>query len=130
MTAIFKNFKVTAKYYGDDKPAPWNVQNANHHRVYVTNVDNGKRTSFDFWASIMEPELESEYDVLNAFYCFVSDAISGEMDAIEFNREFCYKDPRKALKVWRACQNANKKLKRIYDGDIYELANELAENYG
>lgn len=130
MTATYKNFKVTTKRCNDNKPAPWLYNNTNHHRVTVTNTDTNKRTSFDFWASKAHPEMVEEYDVLNTFYCFVSDAVSGEMDILEFSREFGYDNPKEAMSAWRACKNANKKLKRIFDGDIYKLANDLAENYG
>lgn len=129
MTEYYNEFKITATRCKDNKKAPWG-DNTNHHRITVTNEENNKRCSFDFWTSVASPEMKSKYDVMNAFYCFVSDAISGELDALEFNREFGYEDPKEALRAWTGCKNANKKLTRIYDGDIYELANELAENYG
>lgn len=129
MKATFKNFRVSANYTGS-KPAKWNPDNWHHHNITVTNTDNGKRTHFDFWTSIMAPEIESEYDVLNAFYMFVGDAISGDMDFSEFCNEFGYDvDSMTAYKTWIACKRAAKKLERIYSGDIYDLSNELAENY-
>lgn len=130
MTAIFNNFKVTAVQSDDCRTSPWNPKNTNHHLIYVHNTEKGMWNYFSFWASIAEPKLESEYDVLNAFYCIVSDAIAGEMGFEEFYREFGYDDPDEALRAWNGCQKTSRKLKGIYDGDIYELVNELSENYG
>lgn len=128
MTYKFGDFGITATYKGD-KAAKWSGgENWNNHLVTVVNTKTGKRTSFEFWASIMNPHLSSRYDVLNAFRCFVDDAISGDMTFREFCEEFGYaEDSRTAEKTWKDCKNASKKLHRIYDGDIYELTNALAD---
>ena len=128
MTYEFNGFRITATYKGD-KPAKWsNGENWNNHWVSVTNAKTGKRTGFDFWASIMRPQLSSRYDVLNAFRCFVDDAISGDMTFHEFCGEFGYdEDSRTAEKTWKSCKKAKEKLTRIYDGDIYDLINSLED---
>lgn len=128
--AKYKNYIITATYTGE-KSAPWSDNNYNHHKVTIRNTTTGKKTSFDFWASIMHPVLDSEYDVLNAFYCFVSDAISGLDSFEDFCSNFGYDtDSRKAEKTWKACKRAAAKFQRISADDIYNLANELSENYG
>ena len=131
-TANFENFKVTANYKGDKK-AEWGdkmPENWNNHLVTVTNTATKRRCTFEFWASIANPELETDYDVLNAFNCFVDDAIIGKMDFEEFCGEFGYDtDSRAAEKTWKACKRSAAKLERVYDGDIYELANKLGEEY-
>ena len=130
--ATFENFAIKATYTGS-KPAQWGNgrENWNHHKVTVTNTGNKLKTSFDFWASVAKPNVETEYDILNAFYCFISDAISGDMSFSEFCSEFGYdEDSRSAEKTWKACKRAADKLKRIYDGDIYDLANRLQEIAG
>lgn len=135
MKAQFEDFRVTATYTGL-KRAPWSFdgqhqhENWNHHRVTVYNSTTKKRVSFDFWASEACPELRGKYDVLNAFYCFVSDAISGDMGFDEFCREFGYdEDSRRAEKIHKACQESMKKFKSICSDDIYELSNRLSEKY-
>ena len=123
----FKEFEIKATYKGDKK-ATWSDNNFNNHMVKITNTDTKMSTSFEFWASIMNPEIIKESEVLEAFSCFISDAMSGENDYNEFCSEFGYEeDSRQARSTWRACQRANNKLKRIYDKDIYDLANELQE---
>ena len=132
MMATFKNFKVNTNYKGDKK-ANWSdkmPENWNNHLVTVTNTDNKQRCTFEFWASIAEPELKTEYEVLNAFNCFVGDALSGKMDFNEFCSEFGYdNDSRTAERTWKACKRSATKLERVYDGDMYDLANELGESY-
>lgn len=133
MTITWKDFTITATYTGS-KPAPWNdnhSQNWNHHWITVSSKETGKKTGFDFWASIANPELRSRYDVLNAFYCFVSDAISGMEDFPDFCAEFGYdEDSRRAEKVWKACKRSLEKLERVSGyplDEIYDLCNALAE---
>lgn len=130
MTYVFRNWKVFASYTGS-KPADWGndmPQNWDHHNVTVINKINGKRTRFDFWASIAKPELRTKYDVFNAFYCFVSDAIAGNMDFADFCAEVGYdEDSRRAEKTWKACKRSAAKLNRIYDGDLYELLDSLED---
>lgn len=126
MTYEFNDFRITATYKGD-KAAKWSGgENWNNHWVSVVNTKTGKRTSFAFWASIMNPYLSSRYDVLNAFRCFVDDAICGDMSFHDFCFEFSYsEDSRSAEKTWKDCKKSRQKLHQIYDGDIYELFNAL-----
>ena len=129
MKARFRNYIITATYRGD-KPAKWDGRNHNNHTVTVRNTETGKKTSFDFWASLADPELSSEYDIINAFYCFVSDAIAGEMTFEDFCSDFGYdNDSMTAYKTWKACKRSAAKLSRITTEDIYDLANDLSENY-
>ena len=122
--AKFQNYAITATYTGE-KPAAWNSDNYNHHTVTVRNTETGRKTSFDFWASIAHPVLESEYDIVNAFRCFVDDAISGGYTFEEFCQEFGYDtDSRTAERTWKACQRATKKLERL-GGDPWELISSL-----
>jgi hypothetical protein len=125
----WKNWTVTSTYTGS-KAAPWSDgrENWNHHNVTVINRDNGKRTRFDFWASIAHPEIDTEYDLMNAFRCFVDDALAGSMEFREFCADFGYdEDSRRAEKIWNACKRSTAKLTRIYDGDLYDLLNEMEE---
>ena len=81
--------------------------------------------------SIMNPEIDSEYDTLNAFYCFVSDALSGTYSFSEFCGEFGYdEDSRKAEQTWKACQRSLKKFERVSGyglDEMYDFINELSE---
>ena len=123
----FKNFTVSAVFVGD-KAARWADDNWNNHRVTVYNQRTGQRTTFDFWGSIMNPELRTRYDLLNAFYCFLSDAASGNQSFNEFCREFGYdEDSIKARETWKACQQSLEKAERILNTDLYDFLNELAE---
>lgn len=76
----------------------------------------------------MNPEIRSPKEVVEAFQCFVSDATSGLQGFEEFCSELGYDtDSRAAERTHKACQLAAKKLGRIYQGDLYELHNDLIE---
>jgi len=134
-SAKFKNYKVTATYTGSKK-APWTSPNIpdnwNHHRITVYNLDNKKRTSFDFWASLANTKIVEEHDIISAFYCFITDATAGDMDFYEFCNEFGYEplDNPEARQAWKGCKAAMKKANRILTDDMYDLADRLSENYG
>lgn len=120
-------FTVSANYTGS-KPAEWGngQENWNHHLVTVSH--NGKRLSFDFWASIANPEIRNESEIKDAFDCFLSDAISGLSSFEDFCSEFGYDvDSRRAERIHKACQRSAKKLQRIFSGDVYDLANAIRE---
>ena len=132
-TTTYKNFKISAEFDGK-KAASWDANNDRHNKVTIKNLDNGKRTSFDFWGSVVNPRVESEYDLLNAFYCFVSDGLS-TVDGFEnFCSEFGYDtDSRRAEKIFKACKRSEEKLFRVtgYSVDMmYDFINELQEVAG
>ena len=130
MKTDYKNFTVSASFTGSKK-APWagGPENWNHHTVTVKNNLTREKTSFDFWASIASPRIKTEYDLLNALYCFVSAALDGEECFSDFCAEYGYnEDSRTAEKVWRACRRAAEKWKRVsdlYDDEMYDFINEL-----
>jgi hypothetical protein len=125
--ATFKQFEVKASYKGTKK-AEWSKDNFNNHMITVTNMETGVKIRFEFWASIAKPEITEETEILNAFYCLVSDAIAGNDSFENFCSEFGYdQDSRTAEKIYRKCKKQLEKLQKIYDGDIYDLANELQE---
>lgn len=132
MKTNFNEFTITAEYTGS-KPADWGNgrENWNHHRITVYSSRTNKRTGFDFWASIMNPHVDSRADVLSAFECFVSDALAGRDSFEDFCAEFGYDtDSRRAERTWKACKRSWEKLIRVsgYDiNEIYALANSLQE---
>jgi hypothetical protein len=128
--ASFKNIRVSAVYVGNEA-APFNPDNYHNHRVCVYNTVTHKRTSFKFWASIVSPELGSRYEVLNALYCFVSDAVSGLDSFEDFCRNFGYDiDSRSAYQTWQACQRSSVKALRVLGvsrSELYDFLNALSE---
>ena len=129
MTTQFENFTINSEYLGNKE---WGFndtsRNYNNHKITVKNRTTSKQTSFEFWASIRNPEIKKRDDLLSAFNCFVMDAISGEQNFEDFCSECGYNsDSRKAEKIHKACIKSLNKLKRIYDGDIYELESKLQD---
>ena len=130
MKSTFKNFTISAVFHGD-KVSPWG-NNYNYNKVTVVNNDNGKKTSFDFWGSLVRPEIKTDEDAKEAFYCFVSDAVSylstGTLDS--FFDEFGYNVISEGIKAFNGCEKAFKKLERLTgfsDDEIYSLLDELSE---
>jgi len=132
MKRNYKEFKLTSVFKGDKAwSADEKQQNYNNHVVTVSNTETKQKASFEFWGSIVNPEIKTESELLNAFYCFVEDALSGKMDFSEFCSEFGYdEDSRKAEKTWKACKRSTVKFDRLYSGDIYDFVNELQEIAG
>ena len=135
MKANYKNFKISTGN-GDYKRPIWDTKPHKHYIITVVNTETKARTNFSFYASLAQPDFKSEYDVLNAFYCFVSDAVAG-IDTFEnFCSDFGYDtDSIKALKTYRACERALKKFTHVsnmsaYSDTIYDFANELQEIAG
>lgn len=127
----YKNFTITAIFKGD-KAAKWDagLPNYNNYKVTVKNTETGQKTSFDFWASIARPKLGKD-DLLHCFYCLVSDGIAGDQSFEDFCTDLGYDtDSRSARKTWKACGKQAEKLGKIYDGDVYDLCNELNEIAG
>lgn len=129
-TTTYKNFRISAEFDGK-KVTGWDANNDRHNKVTVKNLDNGKRTSFDFWGTVVNPRVESEYDLLNAFYCFVSDALAGVDSFENFCSEFGYDtDSRNAEKIWKACKRSTDKFFNLtnYSLDmVYDFINELQD---
>lgn len=129
MRATFKNFEVKTSFKGD-KASNWDKTNFNNHMVKVINTDTKQSITFEFWCSIAQPQFKDETSVLNALYCFVSDATCGYESFEEFCNNLGYNPDSKANeKIYKACKKSLTKLQKIYDGNIYDLANELNECY-
>lgn len=125
MKTTYQEFEISSKSLGSI-PCDWdNGRNHNTDKITVKNKNNGLRTSFTFYQSVAQPEFKKEKELLWAFRCFVSDAISGEYDFDEFCSEFGYDKPSFAYKTWRECQKSLRKFKRIFDGNMYDFINGL-----
>ncbi len=130
-------FNVKATYRGY-KESSWTVNgknNRNHYVIAVECVNTSEVASFDFWMSIAKPRMKEPYDIGNAFYSFVNDALCGLMSIDEFFSEFGYELPSEAIKVHDACKKALDGLTRLLGVDenddiLYDLVNDLSEQYG
>ena len=121
MKTTLNNFIISATYKGN-KAATWYPQNSNNYVVSVKDTETGKSTRFDFWASLAHPEIEKEEEIINAFACFVGDAMSGGLTFPDFCSSFGYdEDSRNAYKLWKACERAYKKWERFTNADIYDV---------
>ena len=134
MRTQYNQFKITSTFIGDKL---WNAddknRNYNNHLVTVVNTETHKKTAFEFWGSIVKPEIETEQELLFAFYCFLSDGQGSRCGFEEFCSEFGYDtDSRKAYKTFKACEKSLHKAERIGINEemACDIMNDLQENYG
>ena len=139
METTWNIFKVKSKFIGT-KESPWSGEgnyprNFNNHIIMVKNLKTKVKITFEFWGSKVDPVINDKYNLLNAFYCFLGDAISGESTLEEFLSDFGYdgENIKRGIKAWRACRNNSMpKANRLIQGsefDLYEIANKLGEDY-
>lgn len=123
---------IISKFIGN-KPAKWDTkagisENYNNHKI--TLKLNGKRISFDFWGSIMHPEITKDSENIFALYCLLCDCTSGMYSFEEFCGEFGYDtDSRKAFQTYRACVTSLGKYNKLTNFDIYELLNQIQDEH-
>ena len=95
-------------------------------------MDLHKKTAFEFWGSIKNPEIKTEQELLFSFYCFLSDGECSRYGFSEFCLEFGYdENSRKAYRIYKACQKSLKKAERIGINEnlACDIMNDLQENY-
>lgn len=130
MTTTFKNFKLSDSYLGTDFPV-WDKKHLKKkYKINIKNLDNGKRSSFIFWTP---DTIKKEEELLDAFYCFLSDACNGDMTLDEFYIELCGDgEILTAIKAYKACKKALEKFNRLTEEkiDLYDLINDLSEIAG
>lgn len=103
-------------------------ENWNNHIIRV--FHEGKKLSFEFWGSIMNPENTTEQEVVFALYCFLTDVQAGEQSFEEFCGEMGYDpDSMTAKRIFIACARSAAKFNRVFDCDLYDLVNEIQETW-
>jgi len=118
------NFTVESEFTGERSPHNNNAFSGN--KVTVTRGEES--TQFDFYGSIVEPELAEE-GIPFAMYCFLSDSISGMMSPFEFMQEFGY-DAKEGERIYKACEKQYAKYEKLFsDIDIYDFTNSFQEKF-
>lgn len=139
MKTTYKNFEIKATYKGNKK---WgcSADNFNNHMIKVKNTDTNESITFEFWGSISNPIINTTDDLMDAFYCFVSDSMSGFDDFKQFCNSYDYEEyiesptsgnlilNREVKKIHNSCIKSLRKLEKIYNGCIYDLLDQLQEN--
>jgi hypothetical protein len=130
MRTNFEQWKLNAIWKGD-KQWHGNPRNHNNYVVTVTNTETRKRTRFDFWQSIAQPKMETENDLLWAFRCFLEDGLATMQakDKWDFFDEFGYEPSRDSHNIYKACQRAERKVKRVVGDEecVCNILNTLSE---
>lgn len=107
-----------------------------HRRRYEVRVKSDATNTerrFTFHDSVHHEEIGkvglSGTELYWALYCFMSDALYGEMDYPDFLDEFGYEHGPDITRMWRACQDSARKVRDLFhtEPDIEQMANELQE---
>lgn len=118
---------INSEYLGNKQ---WNNNSINYNNHKVTVTHNKKSFSFDFWGSIVNPEISNDQESVFAFYCALSDGLSAKDSFSGFCSEFGYdEDSRNAERIYKSCEKSLKKIGRVFKCDLYELINEIADTY-
>ena len=86
---------------------------------------------FDFWSSVVDfaagKNTLDDAGLKDALECFVSDAISGDMDIAEFRSEFGYEKVPESTKAHKMCVKTKAQFEAlgIDIDELYELGNML-----
>lgn len=122
------NITINSEYFGDKEWKFGGNSNYHNHKVKITH--NKKSFSFDFWGSIANPEISNDQENVFAFYCALSDGLSAVDSFENFCSELGYDtDSRKAEQIYKQCEKTLKKIERVFNCDLYDLINEIQEDY-
>ena len=121
---------VSSKLIQEGKTQDFNNRlKCNVFRVSVK-TDLGK-TSFTYGSSHNDwqnGKIELD-DHVFPLYCFLSDALSGDLPWEEFCKDLGFnEDSRKDFKVWKECKKSLAKAQSVFS-DVYEAINDLQEQF-
>ena len=129
-----KKIEISAKangtHYSENKYGGGTV-----NQFKITLSYDGRSTSFDFFDSIYNynqgKKLLLESELPWCLYCFISDALAGQMSFDDFMGEFGYEDWKEGKRVWKACGKMSDKYDDLFDDDfdIYDFINYIQETY-
>lgn len=131
MKTKFHEFNLTSTYKGDKcwDAEGYSCRNYNNHIITVYNTRTRKATRFEFWESLHEIEIRTRKQLIWAFECFLSDALSAiqNEDEWDFFDEYGYTPSRKAKEIYEACKRSARKAKRVVGDEqrICDLINEI-----
>lgn len=127
MQVTYKNLTIESEFKGL-RCSNWSDDNQNnHHHITIKNNDKGLKIKFNFWTSLAEPKIETEEQLFNALYCFISDCLVGAESYEDFIDEFGYENNDESEIIYSMCEKSYYDFNRISDESLYEFANELSD---
>lgn len=127
----FKNFELRATHTGEKNPM-WNDGSDRthcHHVIRVKDMETKKFFTFDYWTSLVSPEISREKEILQAFEFFLDDCLVATDTVENFMRDSEYEE-KEARRIYTVCSRSLKKIERLYEDSIVDLANELSDRIG
>jgi len=126
---LLRNEITLESVYMGVKHSLWSKENTHtHHTIMVTHNDN--TIEFDYWASLAQPTIENENDLVSAFYSFLLDNVSEYTTYEDFLSEYGYEDNDNARNTYEGCLENTEKLSELEIlEEHYELIEELQNQY-
>jgi hypothetical protein len=126
LSLSFKHVKKKKAKWDDD--SCYSIER--HYVITAEHYEHGS-ISFDYWTSVAKPELEHGVDLMEAFECFVSDAISASHHAYEeFCSEFGYNpELERSRETYNECLVSLNNFNDLFGGEVfvYDYYHELTE---
>lgn len=135
------SFTISAKFEGEILGFPFDKKDKLKHNAFKITLRNlngiNKKASFKFYGSAHDNEKGKialdENDLGFAFYCFLSDALSGCQSFESFASEFGYDtDSRTAHKTFKACVKSADKAQKLgleSEAVLCDLINKIQEKF-
>ena len=129
----FEGYEISAVHEQKYK-SKWGALKDNQYRIYVKNLKTEEKCSFRFWNSntVYRP-IKTNYELIGALDCFISDAISATYSFEEFCDEFGYDRfddyydgyNKEAKRIHNACKRSYQSAIRVFgnDDEIYRVGN-------
>lgn len=129
LTTTYKNFELRA-ILTQKKNVTWKDEQDRthcHYVIRVKNTDTKLLCTFDYWTSLIKPEINSDKEILQAFGCFLDDCLVATDTLENFISHNDFKTNKEASRAYAICARSLKKINRLYDNSLADLANELQE---
>lgn len=135
MDTIFNDIELTSEYTGK-KSALFDTDGTTMERHWTIKCKKEDREiEFDYYPSKANPYVDTEEEILEAFECFLSDAVYGfeSLDDV-YNELGCNGSISQFIATYNACVDAGEKLKYLLGtsdtSDIEELREDLYKVLG
>lgn len=128
ITTTYGKFELRA-IHAQEKNAPWEDGKDRthcHYIIRVKDVETKKIFVFDYWTSLANPIINSNVEILKAFELFLDDCLIATDTVENFIYRNEFKSEKEARRIYATCTRSLRKMQRLYDESIVDLANNLS----
>lgn len=133
METTFNGINLSSRFVGEKRAAfddgKHYPPSEDRHHVITAELD-GREIQFDYYPSIANPSVNTEKELLWAFWCFILDAEYGEMELDDYAEEMGGGKISQILASYKLCEAAHEKflyLFKIDKADFYDKKQEMLD---